>query len=298
MVDDIQVDMSVESPASTRVNSPAPPISPTTTGNILAARTDLDTTLLRTIAEGLLATIRTREEVRDSTESQLREEIDALRTRLDDYTATYFRPPQGYLPNNGRLPQFTVPTDQDVVQTVRWIRRMSDGRVAGHLQEDGPTDDPYVTELYAGPAPSDSTNPVRPLPQWFRRILVSPSTQYHDLVAAAYALDDWSIHSEILRYRRLDDNIGILQIEAEAIQGDLTAAHRDRRACEMRLEAARAHNHFAHLELARRFAEDRPRASRRVTRRHGPAYFQQNEPEHEDETGRYLGIWTQYRKGV
>jgi hypothetical protein len=43
----IQVDMSVESPPSTRVNSPAPPISLTMTGNILAARTDLDTVVLR-----------------------------------------------------------------------------------------------------------------------------------------------------------------------------------------------------------------------------------------------------------
>jgi hypothetical protein len=53
----------------------------------------------------------------------------------------------------------------------------------------------------------------------------------------------------------------------EAITNDLDAAHRELRVCEMRLEAAHAHTHFAHLAVARQFDEGYSRASRRATRR-------------------------------
>ena len=251
---------------STRVNTPAPPLSPTLAQNVLDGNPDIELPVLRLIANGLISTIRTREEQHNAVEQDRREEIDMLRTRLDDYSKTYFTPPPGFMANDGRLPQFTVPTDENVVQVVRWIRRLSDGRVAGHLQDDGPRDDPYIAELYAGPVAPDPNRPIEPLPQWFRRLLVSPSTQYHVLRDTAYGLDDWSIHAEILRFRRIDDAVTVLNIQLDQVTNELRAMQRDRRACEMRLEASRAHTHFAHLEVARRFNYDRPRSSRHHTR--------------------------------
>ena len=108
--------------------------------------------------------------------------------------------------------------------------------------------------------------------------------QYAHLIAAAFALNDWSIHAEILRYRRLDDDVNMLEVEIENLRTDLSAALKDRRASEIRLEHARAYEHFAHLEVARNFDEGRPRTSRRAIRsRHVAA--QQEMAAQQDDNG-------------
>ena len=252
---------------STRVNTPEPPVSPNTTQSLLDTHPDLDAQLLQQIALGLVSTIRNRENQHRAADEDRREEIDMLRDRLNDYSKTYFTAPSGFVANNGRLPQFTVPTDTDIVQVIRWVKRLPDGRIAGHLQDDGPRDDPYITEIYASPAIPDPARPTEALPQWFRRLLTSPDIDYHSLRDAAYQLEDWSIHSEILRFRRLDDAVSILQIQHDALTNELHAARRTRRSSEARLEAARAHANFTHLEVARRGHHDRPRSARRCARR-------------------------------
>jgi hypothetical protein len=175
----------------------AMPLSPTSTGNILAAQPDLDATILQGIAEGLVATLRTRQEQYEGAIAQQQEEIELLTDRITANTRQFFTAPEGFIANNGRLPHFTVPTDDHTYQVVRWIQRLPNGRAAGHLADHSPSDDPFVTELYTQPTVR-ADSPVQPIPPWFRRLLHTTGHQFDELQEAALQLDDWGVYTDIV----------------------------------------------------------------------------------------------------
>jgi hypothetical protein len=56
----------------------------------------------------------------------------------------------------------------------------------------------YVAELYL--TPIYSRNTTEPTPPWFLQLLGGPSAGFNVLAEATYAMDQWAIHAEVLRY--------------------------------------------------------------------------------------------------
>jgi hypothetical protein len=159
--------------------------------------------------------------------------------------------PEGFEANNGRLPHFSVPVDEGITQVIRWIQLLHDGRAAGYLAEDGPSLDPYVTELYACPANLGPGVGIESIPAWFRRLLHRSMHQFSQLRDTARRHDsNWGIYADILRYRELDDQTSWLREELDVVTSELRATMEAREACETRLVAANAPAQFTHLDYA------------------------------------------------
>jgi hypothetical protein len=261
--------MSTPPPTPILAHPEPAPLSPRSALNTLAGHPDLDAPALRRIINGLARTIEAREHGHAIDLADLQEERDLLNDRVNSNTRQYFSAPDGYVANNGRLPQFTVPVDDGIIQAVRWVRILHDGRASGYLAEDNPSSDPYTIELYARPV--DGPEGTEPMPGWFRRLLNGDRRQYNQLREAAHNYDaDWGIHADIIRYRELDDTMDWLRDELDVVSSELRAATEARAACEDRLGAANASAHFAHLNHSRelRFTDEGgPRQQQRRRRR-------------------------------
>ena len=250
--------------------APADPLSPRSTSSILATHPGLSSDQLRDIAEGLVSTIRIREQRYQASLDDIREELELVNDRVTTNTREYHTAPEGFEANNGRLPHFTIPVDEGVTQVAHWIQLLHDGRAAGYLAEDNPSSNPYVTELYARP-----THPTAgmgdAIPVWFRRLLHGSSHQFRQLRDAARQHDaDWGIYADIIRYRELDEQSSWLRDELDVVSSELRAATEARTACEDRLVAAQAADLFAHLPHARGLQdndENGPRSGQRRRRR-------------------------------
>jgi hypothetical protein len=212
----------------------------------------MDQATLRNIALGLVNTVQTREQRYQATLGDLQEERDLLNDHLTANTAQYFTPPDGFTPNNGRLPHFTVLVDDGITQTVRWIQLLHDGCAAGYLTEDNPSSDPYIMELYTRPAILTPNTPTEPIPAWFRQLLHGPQQQFGELrdVARCYNAD-WGVYMDLICYRDLDNQADWLRQELDVVSSELCAAQDARMVCEGRLAAANAVAHFAHLQHTR-----------------------------------------------
>src|SRR6266850_7675849 len=93
-----------------RPATPAPPaMSPRTIQSTLAANPDIDATLLRMIANGLLTTIANRETDTAMQHHRFMEQIKGLQECILQYKETFERAPEGYVLNNGRVPHFCIP---------------------------------------------------------------------------------------------------------------------------------------------------------------------------------------------
>jgi hypothetical protein len=242
---------SSRSSSSTRFNETdnirlAGAMSPRTVRNTLDAFPSLGENILRALADGLLATIATREAATDATISKADETIALLQERINDYTAAYQTPPDGYQANGDRLPGFTGIDDDGEERSMQWIKLLPDGQVAGYLPNEGEHDQPHVTSLYLDPLNLDQ-EPARPLPPWFRTLLTSSAPDFQIVRDTAFQTDDWALYAEINRYRLLDENILSLSAEIEALQEELKGARVERALCEGRLIQAQAYRHFQQI---------------------------------------------------
>ena len=61
----------------------------------------------------------------------------------------------------------------------------------------------------------------------------------------------WGICADLIRYHTCEDQIGIWEARAEEAVQRVERAREERQQARYRLEAARAHRHFIHLERTR-----------------------------------------------
>src|SRR6266850_4353541 len=133
-----------------RPATPAPPaMSPRTTHSILASNPDLDAVLLRSIANGLLTTIASRETDTAMQYHRFTERIKGLEDRVLHYEETFEWPPEGYILNDGRVPYFRIPCGNGLSRPAKWIKLNGNRTVSGFADTDGPNSNPHVAELYA-----------------------------------------------------------------------------------------------------------------------------------------------------
>ena len=253
---DVSIDFSTNSPASTPptpeprlVPPPQPPLSPNSAANILGGRPDLDAAILRTVAQGLISTIRAREDRHQQEATRFQSALEDLQKQVEFFTNTHETTPEGYIENNHRLPNFTIPIagSNGLSNPAKWIKLMEDGRVAGYSEVQGPSDPPTITDMYLHPS-YHSTEPYEPMPCWFRRMLTGDPAQYYTLREAIGKLDDWAHLAEITRYRKLEDDIVTAQAQVNSLRADIEGWTQAKELCEGRLAGARTHGLVAHLE--------------------------------------------------
>src|SRR5580693_4474870 len=231
-----------------RLNSSTPmPLSPRTVHTTLQSNIDIDNTMLRTIANGLLQTIADREASTSVATKRYEDRLHHLEQRILHYKATFNHPPEGYEVNDGKVTNFQIPVGDGLYQEAKWIRLNDDGTVSGYLTTHGPNQQPFTIDLYAAPDHSVDS-PIEPLPAWFRHLLTGPGGDFHVLQQAVADTDDWGFAREVARYHILDDEITALAVKIEEYQRDLDAARARLGSCESRLMLARAAERVATLE--------------------------------------------------
>jgi hypothetical protein len=123
--------------------------------------------------------------------AQRDERIATLERRLGNIEV-----PPGFQSNNGRI-NCTVPSEEGLQVVPQYVRRLGDGKVemlAGREAEELV----YVTQLYL--TPNYSSPSAEPMPPWFLQLLCGPAAGFNVLASALYALDQWAVHAEVLRY--------------------------------------------------------------------------------------------------
>src|SRR5882757_5743663 len=137
---DISFSMSTESPEPLLIPPPAAPLSPTTASNALRAHDNVDALTLRGIANGLVATIKAREDAHILKCRQLEACIEGLERNVEFYTNMHEEAPEGYVANEGQLPHFNIPIagSNGLYHPAKWVKLLEDGRAAGFSKMDGP----------------------------------------------------------------------------------------------------------------------------------------------------------------
>jgi hypothetical protein len=231
-----------------RLSSSTPmPLSPQTVRTTLEATSDIDNTMLRTIANGLLQTIADCKASISVSTKRYEDRLHHLEQKVLHYEGTFNHPPKGYELNAGKVTNFQIPVGDGLYQEAKWVRLNDDGTVSGYHSAQGPNQQPYIIDLYAAPGYSVDS-PLEPLPAWFRHMLTGPGADFQILQQAVADTGDWGFAREIARYRQIDDDITAVAVKIEEYQRDLDAAHARLGSCESHLMLARAAERVTVLE--------------------------------------------------
>jgi hypothetical protein len=94
------------------------------------------------------------------------------------------------------------------------------------------------------------------MPIWFTAALSRHNHMYNTVLLASLEHNNWGISADIIRYHNCEDQIGIWEARVEEAAQRVERAREERTSARYRLEAARAHRHFAHLDRAHPAGED------------------------------------------
>jgi hypothetical protein len=95
-----------------------------------------------------------------------KDRLHHLKQCILHYKETFNHAPDGFILNNGQVTNFHIPVGDGLYQEAKWIWLNDDGTVAGYMMEQGPSQQPYIIDLYA--TPDNSINsPIIALPAWF-----------------------------------------------------------------------------------------------------------------------------------
>jgi hypothetical protein len=208
---------------------------------------DIDATLLRGIANGLLQTIADREAATAVSNKQYEDRLHHLEQRVLHYEDAFNKPLTGYTLNNGKISNFHIPVGDGIYQEAKWIRLDDDGMVSSYHGAQGPNEQPHIIDLYVSPNYSVDP-PLKALPAWFRHMLTSPGRDFQILQQAVANIDDWGLACEIVHYCKLDDDVMAVTIKIEQYQHDLDAVRAWLVSCESRLMLACASEQMATLQ--------------------------------------------------
>jgi hypothetical protein len=131
--------------------TPAPlALSPHTIQTTLQTHLDLNAMLLQAITNGLLQTIANREANTAVANEAYEDWAHSLKQCILHYGATFNKPPQGFILNDGQVSNFHIPGD-GLYKEAKWIHLNNNGTVSGYTSMQGPNEQPYIIDLYATP---------------------------------------------------------------------------------------------------------------------------------------------------
>jgi hypothetical protein len=167
-------------------------LSPCTIQTTLQTQPNLNTTLLRDIANGLLQTIANRETDTTISTKWYKDHICTLEQWVLHYEDTFNKPPTGYILNNGKISNFHIPIGGGLYQEAKWIHLNDNGMVSRYHSTQGPNEQPYTINLYAA-ADYSVNSPLKPLLPWFHHILTGPRGDLQLLQQTIADTDDWGL---------------------------------------------------------------------------------------------------------
>jgi hypothetical protein len=251
--------------------APGAPLSPRTAAMVLEAAGKTDGDMLVKNAKDFAATIRQLKKRMDETQDRALEAEGRLEELLSNKeneppacnhsnhrnrsssTATYDQPeyegvcPVGFEENTGQATGFYIPDDDGNQQEPKFVRFVqgANPHAEGTRGQGFPI---FLHHLYA-PADYEETDlPLAQLPIWFTAALSRHSSMYNVVLRAALEHNNWGICADLIRYRQAEDQIGIWEARVEEASQRVERAREERVQTRYRLEAARAHRHFANLE--------------------------------------------------
>jgi hypothetical protein len=220
-------------------------MSPRTIQATLANHEELPANILREVCKSLLATIAKCNLEACNNANVLHDRINNLKRKNLYYEEIYKQAPEGFDENNQhKAPGFRIPVGPGIYQEAKWVKRNLDGTVSGYSAEMGPSDAPFIVDLYAQPDYKYDEEaepiPMPPMPAWFRRLLVRPTTDFVTLLRTSEEQLDWGLSREITHYRDLNKEAHALSSDIEVKHAELNALHQARDASEARLTLAQA----------------------------------------------------------
>jgi hypothetical protein len=251
--------------------APGAPLSPRTAAMVLEAAGKTDGDMLVKNAKDFAATIRQLKKRMDETQDRALEAENRLeellsnkeneppackhtnRHQRNSSADTYDQPeyegvcPVGFEENTGQATGFYIPDDDGNQQEPKFVRFVqgANPHAEGTRGQGFPI---FLHHLYA-PADYEETDlPMAQLPIWFTAALSRHSSMYNVVLRAALEHNNWGICADLIRYRQAEDQIGIWEARVEEASQRVERAREERVQTRFRLEAARAHRHFANLE--------------------------------------------------
>ncbi len=104
----------------------------------------------------------------------------------------------------------------------------------------------YVAQLVLTP---DCTLPAaEPLQIWFSDLLTSTGDKFDTLAKAAYELDNWATHAEIMRYHRINSKCCQIEEELATLRAQLSINNKALDGCHFRIEASRVPHQLRNLQ--------------------------------------------------
>src|SRR5216683_5883263 len=185
-----------------------PPVSPQTAEVLLCTHPDINEAI-HAVAYGLIATIHCQTlassqelDASCTREQQLHHqlithglEITCLQGRLGTVDI-----PARFEPNLGHVAD-TVPLSTGKRVIPQFVRRLGTGEVKMLTRHKG-NEAIYVAQLIL--TPNCTLPTAEPLQLWFSNLLTSMGDKFDTLAKAAYKLDDWATHAEIMQYHRIN----------------------------------------------------------------------------------------------
>src|SRR5712675_224580 len=224
------INLSTESPASVPSVSlpPSPagasitdatPLSPRSVLAALDAHPDVSATQLRQLVHSLALTIQTRASQHASQVAGLKNVIADLEENLGQVAERWDTPPDGYVRNDDLVPGFDICQDGNLVR-VKFIRLHTGDPTCVHglTGNEKPGEGPYSKPVYATPIRGHV--PIA-LPSWFHHMLIGRTAHFEKLHNAALLTNNFSIITDISRYRQDHDVLCQLIQEQEMLSAEL-----------------------------------------------------------------------------
>ena len=230
--------------------APPVPLSPRSAQACTDQFDRLTTDMLRSVVQGLVATLRKRDVERFAEQnkqtSRIQELEDTLKKQFEVSYDLHTCPNRFEANDDRRTPYARIPDKDGYLVSPKWVQYLDDGRIAAYAMG-APIDSmPYIVDIYAEPSLDDEDEPFEPMPQWFHAAMHADESHWQILYKETYKMVQWGIAADLKWHRDLHRVIEGLAKKIEFMQLDLEGARQTADLCEYRLQAARAHKYAEH----------------------------------------------------
>jgi len=95
----------------------------------------------------------------------------------------------------------------------------------------------YIAQLVL--TPDCTLPPAEPIQIWFSDLLTSTGDKFNTLAKAAYELDDWAAHAEIMRYHCINTKRRIIEEELATLRAQLSLNNEALDGCQFHIKVSR-----------------------------------------------------------
>jgi hypothetical protein len=197
------------------------PLLPCSTASLLAANPHVPEETMHQIAAGLLRTIEERKLAHNTKVWELREKLLRFEELVGDEDSD--EPPQGYVRNNGKIPNFDIPMDEGLYLPAKWVKLHGRDytKALSLTSKELSVETPYSMEIYTSPDICLNEVP-EPLPLWVQTIIEGQTMTFEALRQAAIELEDWGIMADLTRTRDIYLKAQEMELQRDQIEADLS----------------------------------------------------------------------------